>query len=105
MCTCSPEREREMSFCALNIHIVLGDIARTSSTELNWIYFSELVSNQSRFSKSIILFLSSRRQRERERSVLFNNAFNTFYLQLYGVRHMVKDRSDSEKGNPLSLID
>ena len=27
--------------------------------------------------------------------------FNTFYLRLYGVRHMVKDHSDSEKGNPL----
>ena len=24
-----------------------------------------------------------------------------FYLWLYGVRHMVKDNSDSEKGNPL----
>ena len=23
-----------------------------------------------------------------------------FYLRLYGVRHMVKDHSDSEKGNP-----
>ena len=38
---------------------------------------------------------------ERERNVLFNGALNTFYLQLYGVRHMVKDHSDSEKGNPL----
>ena len=37
----------------------------------------------------------------RERNVLFNDAFNTFYLPLYGVRHMVKDHSDSEKGNPL----
>ena len=27
----------------------------------------------------------------RERNVLFNNALNTFYLWLYGVRHMVKD--------------
>ena len=26
---------------------------------------------------------------------------STFYLQLYGVRHMVKDHSDTEKGNPL----
>ena len=34
---------------------------------------------------------------ERERNVLFN----TFYLRLYGVRHMVKDHSDSEKGNLL----
>ena len=40
-------------------------------------------------------------ERERERNVLFNDALNTFYLQLYGIRHMVKDHSDSEKGNPL----
>ena len=39
--------------------------------------------------------------RERERNVLFNDALNTFYLRLYGVRHMVKDHSDNEKGNPL----
>ena len=38
---------------------------------------------------------------ERERNVLFNNALNTFYLWLYGIRHMVKDHSDREKGNPL----
>ena len=40
-------------------------------------------------------------RRERERNFLFNDALNTFYLRLYGVRHMVKDHSDSEKGNPL----
>ena len=34
-------------------------------------------------------------------NILFNDALNTFYLRLYGVRHMVKDHSDSEKGNPL----
>ena len=33
--------------------------------------------------------------------VLFNDALNAFYLRLYGVRHMVKDHSDSEQGNPL----
>ena len=36
-----------------------------------------------------------------EGNVLFNDALNTFYLRLYGIRHMVKDHSDSEKGNPL----
>ena len=36
-----------------------------------------------------------------EGNVLFNDALNTFYLRLYGVRHMVEDHSDSEKGNPL----
>ena len=32
---------------------------------------------------------------------VFNDAFNTFYLRLYGIRHMVKDHSDRERGNPL----
>ena len=34
-------------------------------------------------------------------NVLFNDTLNTFYLQLYGVKHVVKDHSDSERGNPL----
>ena len=65
-----------------------------------------------------------------EGNVLFNDALSTFYftviwrqthgkgrkemfiltthsthfiLRLYGVRHMVKDHSDSERGNPLPL--
>ena len=37
----------------------------------------------------------------KEGNVLFNDALNSFYLRLYGVRHMVKDHSDSERGNPL----
>ena len=38
----------------------------------------------------------------KEGTVLFNDAQNTFYFRLYGVRHnMVKDHSDSERGNPL----
>ena len=31
-------------------------------------------------------------------NVLFNDTLNTFDLRIYGVRHMVKDHSDSEKG-------
>ena len=37
----------------------------------------------------------------KEGNALFNDALNTFYLRLYGIRHMVKDHSDSERGNPL----
>ena len=37
----------------------------------------------------------------KEGNVLFNDTLNTFYLRLYGVGYMVKDHSDSEKGNPL----
>ena len=40
-------------------------------------------------------------RKNKEGKVLFNDALNTFYLRLYGIRHMVKDYSDSEKGNPL----
>ena len=34
----------------------------------------------------------------KEGNVLFNDSLNTFYLRLYGVGHMVKDHSDSERG-------
>ena len=37
----------------------------------------------------------------REGNVLFYDALNIFYIWLYGVRHMVKDNSDGEKGNLL----
>ena len=37
----------------------------------------------------------------KEGNVFFHDALNTFYLWLHGVTHMVKDHSDSEKGNLL----
>ena len=40
-------------------------------------------------------------ERKGKEMFLFNDALNTFYLRLYGVRHMVKHHSDSERGNPL----
>ena len=39
--------------------------------------------------------------RRKEGNVLFNDALITLYLRLYGIRHMVKDHSDSERGNLL----
>ena len=35
----------------------------------------------------------------KEGNALFNDTLNRFYLQLYDVRHMVKDHSDSKRGN------
>ena len=46
----------------------------------------------------IWLRTTQRKEGRKEGNVLFNDALNTFYLRLYGVRHMVKDHSDSEKG-------
>ena len=40
----------------------------------------------------------------KERNVLFSDALNTIDLWLHGVRHMVEDNSDSERGNPLLLL-
>ena len=42
--------------------------------------------------------------KRKERFVLFNDPLNTFYLRLYGVGHMVKDHSDSERKTPLPSI-
>ena len=55
------------------------------------------ICHTNRFLFSQVLISSTRK----EGNVLFNNALNTFYLQLYGVEHMVKDHSNSERGNPL----
>ena len=45
----------------------------------------------------MIILVISRSLERKEGNDLFNDALNTFYLQLYGIRHMVKDHSDSER--------
>ena len=46
----------------------------------------------------VILFLAQ--EGKKEGNAVFKDAFNIFYLWLYGVGHLVKD-SDSERRNPL----
>ena len=60
---------------------------------------SELGQNLSIYNALTCTFTSSCYRKEG--NVLFNDALNTFYLRLHGVRHMVKDHTDSERGNPL----
>ena len=43
------------------------------------------------------LLIYNRMKGKRKGNVLFNDTLNTFYLRLYGVGHMVKDHSDSER--------
>ena len=38
----------------------------------------------------------------KEGNVLFSDTFNTFYLRLHDVRHIVMDHSDSKSGNLVS---
>ena len=47
-----------------------------------------------------MMMMMIRIQIRKEINVLFNDALNTFYLRLYGVIHMVKDHSNSGRGNP-----
>ena len=88
-------------------HICIGYILISN---LNLFYFkvNQLlisISDRSRTKRSPtpLSYVSSQfcPRSRKEGNVLFNDALNTFYLRLYGVRHMVKDHSDSEKGNPL----
>ena len=60
-------------------------------------FFFYVGPNTSVYIKIVIINLVGRK----EGNVLFNDTLNTFYLRLYGVTHMVKDHSDSERGNPL----
>ena len=55
------------------------------------------------FGKSMVInYTVTLKVRPRGRgNVLFKYTLNTFYLLLYGIGHMVKDHSDSERGNPL----
>ena len=50
--------------------------------------------------KHLPVTLSELKERK-EGNILFNDALNTFYLRLYGIGHMIKDHSDSERGNLL----
>ena len=49
----------------------------------------------------ILNLLDGKKEGRKEENIVFNDALNTFYLRLYGIRHMVKDHSDSKRGNPL----
>ena len=40
----------------------------------------------------------SEREARKKENVLFNDALNTLYLPLYGIGHIVKGHSDSERG-------
>ena len=53
------------------------------------------ITSRTNFSRS-----SSVKRNKKEMFYLTTHSTH-FYLRLYGVRHMVKDHSDSEKGNPL----
>ena len=55
----------------------------------------------SRVCTVVTFAVDANKEGRKEGHFLFNDALNTFYLLLYGVIHMVKNHSDSERRNPL----
>ena len=71
------------------------------STALSAVYVSvvddwEAALFKAQFFRSPYLYLT---EKERVREMFYLTTHSTHFI--YGVRHMVKDHSDSEKGNPL----
>ena len=71
------------------------------NVRVRWRHLAVVVGVSSHYYRDYVVSEEERKKRRKEGIVLFNDALNTFYLRLYGVRHMVKDHSDSERGNPL----
>ena len=67
------------------------------STHCNWGERGKEVFNLMTHSNTLQL------GKERKGSVLFNDALNTFYLRLYGIRHMVK-RNWGKKGKEVFYL-
>ena len=67
------------------------------NSQASFIFFMRSLCECDNFFIIYMIKHQFRMKRETE-MFLFNNALNTFYLRLYGIRHMVKDHSDSEKG-------
>ena len=64
----------------------------------NLIFFKHLIFLLLLNSVSLFLIGDSHQFGTYAGNILFNNALNTL---LYGIRHMVRDHTDSETGNPL----
>ena len=64
---------------------------------MNYLAYFRLVRKQVVLIISKHLITIIRRWTQKEGNALFNDALNTFYLRLYGIGHILKDHSDSEK--------
>ena len=83
-----------MTSCIVTCLNCLGDEGCNISIQL--MCKSEIDSHQYAIVFQITMFLEGKKE-----VFLFYNALNTFYFRLYAMGHMVKDHSDSERGNPL----
>ena len=90
--------------CPVILYTIRNKICFSQSINENWF---TVLNKESNYPMTTWIWARTNKERGfhdicgKKGNVLFNDALNTFYLRLYGVRHMVKDHSESEKGNPL----
>ena len=88
------ERRKEMFYLTTHsTHYIYGYMASDI-----WYRTTQIVRTLHRWNSLLVVTSSAMKE---GRTCLFNDVLNTFYLRLYGFRYMVKDYSDSERGNLL----
>ena len=88
--------KRLLLHVAVNTVILIKHKTDSAVTRVWNTYWVQLAITQSFINCSAVALLFNSTTVEGRK-----DALNTFYLRLYGVRHMVKDHLDSDKGNPL----
>ena len=73
----------------------------SSPIDMNWFTLNKRLVSQFAIIILIMTILSNISLVRKERNASLNHVLNTFYLWIDGVGHMVKDHSNSERGNPL----
>ena len=90
--TLGSDKDKTMTLTSLTGSVVVDEQNTTGHPHGNFLVLNIQVKN--RYHVTCV-------KHRKEGNVLFNDALNTFYLRLYGVGLMVKDHSDSERGNLL----
>ena len=82
-----------------------GELAGTRNSSMGppWMIDPTTHQTMSESSYHGAAYRSVGEQMKKEGNVLFNDTLNTFYLRLYGIRHMEKDHSYCERGTHCRL--
>ena len=99
--TLSNRGSKTISLCACAcLHLCIAHVSVCMDT-FQLIYFNKHSSIMIWFIWLLLCCTLHTHTDRKEGNVLFNNTLNTFYLWLYDIRHMVKNHSYMERGNPV----
>ena len=81
------------------VHVISLIFLKSNKITTN--IYCEICEMKPHLQEALYRYQGDIKEGRKKRNVLFNDTFNTFYLLLYGIKHMEKDHSDNEIGNPL----